>query len=326
MASGDWDTAIPADTDQISAGDDSIRDFKSQVEARMLKEHTDFSTANAGGEHIAGSAMVYHSATTAPTLRPDGSTSFTSADEGRIWWDSDDDKIYLYDGSDFTTQAGYLALDGGTLSGNIVMGDNSVTGVDTITFTDTGTIAGIINQNLVDKTAATEFSGNITFSGSETFAGITNTDLLDLSANETITGSWIFSAIVTMNNSGASEALLLANTGAGQGLHVTAGSNASAIGIKVTSTGDGVPLHIEGGTGTHINFADAITNSSISAGDLWNTTEGLRMSPSGGGGSHYIPLATGGVGGTSSAGSGNEYIVIKVNGVQYKVLHDGIIP
>ena len=43
---------------------------------------------------------------------------------------------------------------GHTIDTDIVMNDNSLTGIDTITFTDiNGTIAGIENQNLVDKTA-----------------------------------------------------------------------------------------------------------------------------------------------------------------------------
>ena len=63
---------------------------------------------------------------------------------------------------------GSMALNfgGGTLAGNIVMGDNSVTGVDTITFTDTaGTIALIENQNLVDKAAAEAITGAWDFGG-----------------------------------------------------------------------------------------------------------------------------------------------------------------
>ena len=69
-----------------------------------------------------------------------------------------------------------LALDGGTMSGDINMDDNSITGVDTITFDDSssGTIAGIVADNLVDKSAAETLSGNNTFSGDCTFSG-TNT-------------------------------------------------------------------------------------------------------------------------------------------------------
>jgi len=60
------------------------------------------------------------------------------------------------------------ALDLGllTMTGNIVMGDNSVTGIDTLTFTDTGgTIAGIQNQNLLDKVAAEAITGAWDFGG-----------------------------------------------------------------------------------------------------------------------------------------------------------------
>ena len=57
----------------------------------------------------------------------------------------------------------------GTQAEDLVMGDNSVTGVDTITFTDiSGTIAGVINANLIDKSATETVSGVWTFSGSTT--------------------------------------------------------------------------------------------------------------------------------------------------------------
>jgi len=53
---------------------------------------------------------------------------------------------------------------GHTIDANIVMNDNSMTGVDTITFTDVnGTIAGIQNQNLLDKTATESLSGLYTW-------------------------------------------------------------------------------------------------------------------------------------------------------------------
>lgn len=64
-------------------------------------------------------------------------------------------------------------LTGLTMGGNIVMADNSVTGIDTLTFTDVnGTIASIENQNLVDK-----------------------------SATETIAGDWIFTGVLTIPQS-----------------------------------------------------------------------------------------------------------------------------
>jgi len=55
-------------------------------------------------------------------------------------------------------------LTGLTMGGNIVMADNSITGIDTLTFTDTaGTIAGIANGNLLDKTAAETITGYYLF-------------------------------------------------------------------------------------------------------------------------------------------------------------------
>jgi len=54
-----------------------------------------------------------------------------------------------------------LKTSGGTMTGDIVMGDNQITGVDNITFTDTaGAIAGIANSNLLDKSAGETISGS----------------------------------------------------------------------------------------------------------------------------------------------------------------------
>jgi len=54
---------------------------------------------------------------------------------------------------------------GHTINVNIVMNDNSITGIDTLTFTDVnGTIASIENQNLLDKTATETISGAYTHS------------------------------------------------------------------------------------------------------------------------------------------------------------------
>lgn len=68
---------------------------------------------------------------------------------------------------------GVLLKDSGaTFGANVAMGDFSVTGVDTITFTDTaGTIAGIQNQNLLDKAATETVSGTWTFSANLAVGG-----------------------------------------------------------------------------------------------------------------------------------------------------------
>jgi hypothetical protein len=58
-----------------------------------------------------------------------------------------------------------------THNANIVMADNSVTGLDTLTFTDTaGTIAGVQNQNLLDKSAVETVAGAWTFGSALTVA------------------------------------------------------------------------------------------------------------------------------------------------------------
>lgn len=56
------------------------------------------------------------------------------------------------------------------MKGNLAMGDKSVTGIDTLTFTDVdGTIAGIANKNLLDKAAAETITGAWTFDGAVVF-------------------------------------------------------------------------------------------------------------------------------------------------------------
>jgi hypothetical protein len=51
-----------------------------------------------------------------------------------------------------------------THNANIVMADNSITGLDTLTFTDgAGTIAGVQNQNLLDKSATETVGGAWTY-------------------------------------------------------------------------------------------------------------------------------------------------------------------
>ncbi len=117
-------------------------------------------------------------------------------------------------------------------TGSQAMGDNSLTGIDTLTFTDTaGTIAGIQNQNLVDKSASETIAsawlfspglvsaGSLIMSGADiimgdndvtgintlsftdtagTIAGIQNQNLVDKSAAETIAGAWIHNGGITM--------------------------------------------------------------------------------------------------------------------------------
>ena len=60
-----------------------------------------------------------------------------------------------------------LFLSGGTMTANIAMGDNSVTGINDITFTDgaSGTINSIIANNLIDRATPGTISGTLTQTG-----------------------------------------------------------------------------------------------------------------------------------------------------------------
>ncbi len=90
--------ANPQDSDTPSFGDDEIRGTRVEFHDRLTKEHVIGGTTAADGAHKKGSARVYHQAT-APSLRPDGSSSLDSDDDGRLWIDEDDGKMQYWDGS-----------------------------------------------------------------------------------------------------------------------------------------------------------------------------------------------------------------------------------
>lgn len=89
------------------------------------------------------------------------------------------------------------------------MSDGNITGLNNVVFTDVnGSIAGIENQNLLDKTSsevitgAYQFNNNISFDNtSRAIAGIQNGNLVDKSAAETIAGSWTYSANILFSAS-----------------------------------------------------------------------------------------------------------------------------
>lgn len=93
----DWDESSPAITHARRAGAAEILSLRQGVRLRMEREHEDFDPAGLGGEHLQGSAKVYRQAS-APTMRPDGVTSLDSDDAGRVWVDSDDGVIKVWDG------------------------------------------------------------------------------------------------------------------------------------------------------------------------------------------------------------------------------------
>ena len=99
-----WNQAFedtPADTDNPGAGDDRIREAKSEVRQRADQEHVWLGTAStAETVHREGSARAYYQSS-APTLRPDASTALGASDDGRIWVDSDTNDSYVWNGTAF---------------------------------------------------------------------------------------------------------------------------------------------------------------------------------------------------------------------------------
>jgi hypothetical protein len=81
-----WDESSPTPAGYIREGDDEIRDLRKGVGLRLAKEHTTPAISSVGGEHRQGSAVSYVVATSGslPTKRPDGVTTFTVDDEGRL--------------------------------------------------------------------------------------------------------------------------------------------------------------------------------------------------------------------------------------------------
>ena len=114
-----------------------------------------------------------------------------------------------------STTLSQVTISGGPILSNagISMGDKSLTGIDNISFTDvSGQIAGIENQNLVDKSAAESIAGTWTFNQidfaavDDTIAGIENQNLLDKTAAETISGAWIYSNDISFSSGTVSVA------------------------------------------------------------------------------------------------------------------------
>lgn len=106
-----WNAAFelaPANTDNVSAGDDEIRTDRSATRERMDNEHTTYvadSTAGAVAKdwlHLGGSAVgLLQNA--APATRLSGEAlGATSRDKGYIWFDDDNaDLFYIWTGAAF---------------------------------------------------------------------------------------------------------------------------------------------------------------------------------------------------------------------------------
>ena len=73
-----------------------IQDLRKGVGIRSDKEHQTLAASGAGGEHKQGSAISWYTGTQ-PTVRPDGATDLTSADLGRLWYDTTNNVLMILD-------------------------------------------------------------------------------------------------------------------------------------------------------------------------------------------------------------------------------------
>ncbi|KKM85136.1 hypothetical protein LCGC14_1292120 [marine sediment metagenome] len=95
-----WDTSTPDPSDLIKDGANQITDLRKGVETRVNKEHVTLAANSAGGEHKEGSAKAYYDTlANQPTLRPDGTTTLTDADQGRPFYASDTNELRMYRGT-----------------------------------------------------------------------------------------------------------------------------------------------------------------------------------------------------------------------------------
>lgn len=99
-----WNTAFeasPAGADDPSLGDDKFRELKGAIRERIIKEHTmnlSSGLLSEDGWHKMGSGMIYVGES-APTTRPDGTTSFSTIDAGRLWLKPSNGQLQYYTGS-----------------------------------------------------------------------------------------------------------------------------------------------------------------------------------------------------------------------------------
>lgn len=154
MATVSWDSAFedtPGGDDSPDTLDDRITELKENLRVRLEKEmHWAVSeSSTVQGWMKEGSAKGYYEST-APTNRPDGSTALDSDDAGRIWVDSDDDTVHVWNGSSWDEVP---AVSGGT--------ENHLVSLDA-------------NGNIKDS-GTTDPNQDLTTGGSPNFSGVTCT-------------------------------------------------------------------------------------------------------------------------------------------------------
>jgi len=159
------------------------------IEKRIYLEQTADGTAFSGANE-AGAAVRLRSSNVAGTdlgeYTGNVATSGDFADETYGYWsigiDEEDSGYFRVEW--YTTATGvwaavggfapikidlepYLPLDGGTMTGDIAMGEKDITGVKDIEFADdaVGTIGGITSEDLLDKSAAETVTGDWAHTG-----------------------------------------------------------------------------------------------------------------------------------------------------------------
>jgi hypothetical protein len=122
-----WNGAFeltPSATDKASEGDDRIREIKTDVRSRIGNEHGTYANLAVGATGVAtadwfhkgGSAVAYYQ-DTAPTQRPDASTTLGTNDVGRLWVDSDNKEFNYWDGSAWVNELALSALESSNTGG-----------------------------------------------------------------------------------------------------------------------------------------------------------------------------------------------------------------
>jgi hypothetical protein len=104
-----WDLATfeasPANSDQVSQGDDKIRELKENIRDRAEVEHL-WGTISSGGDNgrsREGNARVFYdnSEPSALSNSVTDTAGSSALDEGRLWRDADDGNLKIYNGSEW---------------------------------------------------------------------------------------------------------------------------------------------------------------------------------------------------------------------------------
>lgn len=97
-------------------------------------------------------------------------------------------------------------------------------------------------------------------------------------------------------------------------------------GVKLTN--DNSNIHI---SGVYRDFASTVIEIANSSNTAYTIDAGIKIETTGtdildsNGNAQYGTLSSGDTGGTGSAGAGNQYVELTIDGTTYKVLHDGTV-